>query len=109
MASITIGGKTYVGNNIQIRNNVVTIDGKTTECGHPYNISVSGDVNKIEVDSCNTLTVSGVAQTVSTMSGDITCNGDIGGKVKTMSGDVTARNIVGDVETMSGDVDRAFA
>jgi hypothetical protein len=108
VGTITIGGKVYTGNNIQIKNNVVTIDGKVTECGHPYNIYVTGNVDKIEADSCSNLIVSGVAQTVTTMSGDVTCNGDIGGKVKTMSGDIKARTIVGDVETMSGDIDKDF-
>ena len=103
MGTITIGGKTYVGNNISINNNVVKIDGKVTECGHPYTISVSGDVDKLEVDACESVTVVGSVQSVKTMSGDVKC-GDVRGGVQTMSGDVDAKVISGPTTTMSGDI-----
>jgi hypothetical protein len=103
MATITIGGKTYVGNNISINNNVVKIDGKIAECSHPYVVSVSGDVDKLEVDSCESVTVAGAVQSVKTMSGDVKC-GEIRGSVQTMSGDVDAKAIHGPTSTMSGDI-----
>jgi hypothetical protein len=104
MGTITIGGKTYVGNNIQINNNIVKVDGKVVECGHPYVISINGDVDKLEVDACESVDVNGVVHNVKTMSGDVVCKGDIGGNVQTMSGDVEAKTIKGLTSTMSGDI-----
>ena len=118
-----INGVYYSGSSICVSNGKVIIDGKDcTPDAKIINITVDGDIEKIDADNCNKIevkrnvtkgikTMSGdvtiggkVEGDVSTQSGDIECDGDIGGSVKTMSGDVKCGNISGDVSTLSGDI-----
>jgi len=105
MASININGVTITGNSISVRNKQFYVDGKKIdiEDGPSINIEVHGDVDQINADVCDTVTVQGKAGRVKTMSGDVRC-GDVSGSVKTMSGDVSCGRVAGDVSTMSGDV-----
>jgi hypothetical protein len=103
---IVINGKKYTGNNISVTCGRVIIDGKDVsldENDKVINIQVNGNVEKLSVDACEQVTVTGSAGTVSTLSGDVKC-GDVSGSVQTMSGDVKCGNIAGSVTTMSGDV-----
>lgn len=99
---ISIGG----GRNVSIINNKVFIDGKdVTPDAKDIRIEVAGNVEKLEADACNSITVTGDAGSVSTQSGDVDIGGSIGGSVQTMSGDVDCGgSIVGSVHTMSGDI-----
>lgn len=106
MGNIVINGHNVVGRNIVVRNNVVTVDGKTIniEESKVINITVNGDLEKLDVDACDTVSISGnVTGDVGTVSGDIKC-GDIGGSAKTVSGDIKAKTINGKCSTVSGDI-----
>ena len=102
---VTINGKTYSGNNIQISNNKVFIDGKEVDCAdRELNISITGDVDTVKTTSGD-VNVTGSVKSVSTTSGDIEIGGNVSGNVSSISGDVSASGgIQGNVSTVSGDV-----
>jgi len=103
---ITINGVTYKGNNIVVNNNKVIIDGVKvdTKDYKEINIVVSGNLNSLEVDSCNTISIGGHCEDIETTNGDVDVSGDVHGNVKTTNGDVTAKSIIGKVKTTNGDI-----
>ena len=105
MSSITINGMNFSGNNITITNGKVIIDGKSqTFESKEINISISGNIEKLEVDSCEKVSVIGNVETLKTISGDVEISGIVNGSVQTVSGDVKCGKISGDVKTVSGDI-----
>lgn len=106
MGTITINGKTYSGNNINVINGKVIIDGvEQTPEGKQILIAVKGNVNTITVDSCEKIAVQGDIGNVKTMSGDVEVRGNVTGSVQTMSGDVeVGGEIHGNVSSVSGDI-----
>lgn len=107
MASISINGVSISGGSVVIRNGKVIVDGKdvTPADAKEISITVNGNVNKVEVDACKTIDVTGDVGNVKTLSGDITVTGNVSGSVQTMSGDVDCGgNVAGSVSTMSGNV-----
>ncbi|WP_250473345.1 hypothetical protein [Caballeronia sp. GAFFF1] len=107
MASVTINGRTVTGNAISIRGKQVTVDGEVVsgEDSPRITIEIHGDVERIEVESCDKLTVHGKAGAVSVVSGNVLC-GDVGGSVQTVSGNVACRDVGGNVSTTSGTINR---
>lgn len=123
---ITINGKSYNGDSIRIRNNVIEINGVVVndyENSKTINITVDGDVEKLDVDVCTTVDIKGnvgslntssgsvnvvgnVTNGATTVSGRIKISGDQTGSIKTVSGDVECGNVSGDIKTVSGDVTR---
>lgn len=90
---------------VVIKNGRVWIDGQEVGAAEKViNVNITGDVDKIDVDYCNQLTVTGNCNSLSTVSGDVKVEGDIAKNVETTSGDVRAREIGGNVKTISGDV-----
>lgn len=125
MSTININGVKIQGDNISIRNGVITVDGKNVTPGNDkvINIAVEGNVGSLRVDACDTVKVSGnagvlesgsgkvevgglVQGNVSAGSGDIKC-GDVGGNVSTGSGDVECGKVSGSLRTGSGDITHA--
>lgn len=105
MSTITINGNTYSGNQIIVNNGKVKVDGiDFTPESKEINISVVGNIEKLEVDSCNKISVEGSVKSILTKSGDVEVDGDIIGSVQTMSGDVNCVYVSGNVSTMSGDI-----
>lgn len=105
-STITINGTTITtdGGNISISNGRITVGGKdVTPDAKTITITVQGDVDRIEADACDRISVSGGVNSVETESGNVEC-GNVAGSVKTMSGDVRCGDIGGPVQTMSGDV-----
>ena len=120
-SQITINGGTYRGNSISIKNGSIIIDGNKIEMNDKQiSIQVSGDLNSLDVDSCDKINIDGnvdriksgsgdvycqnVASGVETGSGNVNVSSNITGNVKTGSGDVDCKNITGSIETGSGDV-----
>ena len=89
---ISINGMSISGGkNIVITNGRVVIDGKdVTLDAKDIRIEVHGNVEKIEADACNSISVSGNVGGVKTQSGDVSC-GAVAGEVETMSGDIRTR------------------
>lgn len=104
---IQINNRGYVGKSIVISNGKIVIDGRdvTSELGETkeINISVSGNLENLEVDYANKIEISGDVGKASSGSGDIDCRNITGG-ARTGSGDIECESINGDVQTGSGDV-----
>lgn len=102
---ISINGTTYNGNSVTIINGKVIVDGKDmTPDAKNIDIRVVGDISKLSVDICDSLTVTGNVNDLNTVSGDVSIGGDVSQNVKTVSGDVKCGNIGGKVTTVSGDI-----
>ena len=99
---VTISG----GQNITVRNNRVTVDGKdVTPDAKEINISVVGSVDTLLADACQKISVTGDVGSIETMSGDVDVSGNVSGSVSTQSGDASCSGTIkGSVETMSGDI-----
>lgn len=105
MSSVTINGKTYIGNNIIVSNGKIMVDGKNvTSDDKVINITVNGNIDSLKVDTCNKLEIIGNVTNVNTVSGDININGDVSGSIQTVSGDVKCKNVGGSINTLSGDI-----
>lgn len=105
--TVVINGVTITGGcNVTIRNGKVIVDGiDVTPYSKEIDITVNGNVEKLEVDACSKISVTGDVGNIKTQSGDIDVRGAISGNVHTMSGDVDCGGpIGGSVSTMSGDV-----
>lgn len=111
MNTIVINGQTITtnGRNVTIINNKVLVDGKEISdlnkiAGKEINITIDGDVGKLEIDYCTKVQVNGNTQNVKTTSGDVDVTGDVNGSIQTMSGDVDCGNVGGNISTMNGDI-----
>lgn len=105
MGNIKINGVSYVGDSLVVKNNKIFIDGKEQEIdSKTINISVTGNIDNMLVDSCQKISIKGDVNTLKTMSGDVEIEGIINGSVSTMSGDVDCGNVLGSVSTLSGDI-----
>lgn len=107
MGTVNVNGTIIQTNNgsITISNGRVIVDGKdVTPDSKVITISVEGNIEKLRVDSCEKVQVTGQCGTVSTTSGDIEIEGDVSGSVSSVSGDVDCRNVGGSISTVSGDV-----
>jgi hypothetical protein len=78
----------------------VTADHKDTK---NITISVSGDLDSLDVDYCDKIEIDGNVNKARTGSGDINC-ANITNGAQTGSGDIECESINGDVQTGSGDV-----
>ncbi len=94
------------GRNVIIRGGRVIVDGKdVTPDAKEINIVVNGNIDKVEADACQKVSVTGDVGSVKTLSGDVDIGGDVKGSVQTMSGDIDCDgSIGGSVSTMSGDI-----
>lgn len=101
--SVTIDGRDFVGRNITINGNRVTVDGVVQDgtLTGPISVTVHGDVSHLEASG--DVTVNGHCEQVQTVSGDVHC-ADVRGSIKTVSGDVTCGKVAGSVNALSGDI-----
>jgi len=106
MNSITINGTTITSSkNIVITNGKVFVNGTdVTPDSKEINISVVGQLDKLEVDSCSKIEVTGDVNNIKTISGDVGISGNCNGNIQTMSGDVYCESVGGSISTMSGDI-----
>ena len=93
------------GNSISIINNKIFVDGKEIETEEKViNIIVEGNLDKLEVDCCNSIKVNGVTKDVEVSNGNITINGDVKGNVNNINGNIIAKAINGNCKTINGDI-----
>lgn len=107
MNKVIINGRTIVSNgSIHITNSKVIIDGKDeTPNAKEINVSIEGNIQKLEIDACNKITVKGEVGKIDLTSGNIDVSGNITGSVKTMNGNIDCQgSIHGDASTMCGNV-----
>ena len=104
---VTVNGVTYTGNrSVAVGNGRVVIDGKdVTPDAKQISIAVHGNVERLQVDSCEKISVTGDVGSVSTQTGDVDVGGNISGSVQTQTGDVDcAGSIGGKDSTQTGDI-----
>lgn len=104
---ISINGKVFGhGNNICIQNGKVIIDGVVSESSEKViNITIDGDVDTLDVDCANQISITGNVKKVKTQTGDVDISGNVEGNVETQTGDVDIEGSVsGDVDTTTGDI-----
>lgn len=113
MGKVIINGKTfnYTGSLTMI-NGKFFVDGKEvtdwedfTKDQKHIDIKVEGDIDRLLVDNCNSVTITGNCNRVKTVSGDVEIGGDVDGDVESVSGDIDiAGKVSGDVKTVSGNI-----
>ena len=75
------------GNNVSIINNKIFVDGKEIETEEKViNIIVEGNLDKLEVDCCNSIKVNGVTKDIEVSNGNIAISGDVKGNVNNING-----------------------
>jgi len=107
--TVIIGGNiknsSIEGNSISIINNKIFVDGKEIETEEKViNIIVEGNLDKLEVDCCNSIKVNGVTKDVEVSNGNITISGDVKGNVNNINGNIIAKVINGNCKTKNGDI-----
>ena len=104
-ATVTIDGKSFSGNNIQIKGNKVIVDGQSQDGELIGNISVeiNGNVDSLTTGSGDVV-VHGDANSIKTGSGDVNIDRNVAGNVSTGSGDVDCGTINGNISTGSGNI-----
>lgn len=102
---ITIGNVTYQGNNVSVINGRVIIDGKdVTPDGKQITINVVGDIQSLNIDTCESISVKGNVGTLETKTGDVNIEGNVAGDVKSNVGDIDCYDVGGNVSTKTGDI-----
>ena len=93
------------GNNVSIINNKIFVDGKEIETEEKViNIIVEGNLDKLEVDCCNSIKVNGVTKDIEVSNGNIAISGDVKGNVNNVNGNIIAKTINGNCKTTNGDI-----
>ena len=93
------------GNSVSIINNKIFVDGKEIETEEKViNIIVEGNLDKLEVDCCNSIKVNGVTKDIEVSNGNITISGDVKGNVNNVNGNIIAKTINGNCKTTNGDI-----
>lgn len=92
-------------NNVTIRNGQVIVNGKdVTPNAKEINIVINGPVDKLEVDTCNKIEVTGDVTGIKTTTGNVAITGSVSGSVQTTLGNVTCGDVMSSVDTTLGDV-----
>lgn len=95
-----INGKTYVnGKEVDLAELA-----NKQEDSNVYHIHIEGDVDKLEIDHCETISVNGNVRKIHTSYGSIEIKGDVDGDVHTNMGDIECGNVDGDVHTNMGSI-----
>lgn len=110
---ININGINFHGQNIQITNNKIYVDGNLLdgdqlEDSKIFNIIINGPLSKLDVDNAESIEIRGDAGTVKTTNGNVKISGSVQGDVKTVNGNVSAINIEGKVNTVNGNINEKW-
>ena len=94
--TVIIGGNikssSIEGNSVSIINNKIFVDGKEIATEEKViNIIVEGNLDKLEVDCCNSIKVNGVTKDIEVSNGNITISGDVKGNVNNVNGNIIAK------------------
>lgn len=98
-------------NTMVINGGKILVDGKPLseldrEDERVINITIEGDVERLEIDSCTKVEVQGDAHRIKTSCGDIEIHGDVDGDVHTNMGSITCGDVSGDCHTNMGSINR---
>lgn len=98
--------------NMTINNGTIVVDGMSIEEWNNrneilvVNININGDIESLEADSCDTISISGNAINVNTKNGNVIVSGNIEGNAESKNGNITADAINGNAETKNGNIYR---
>ena len=99
---------TIKGGSIQIVNGKILTDGKAVEEINTdekvINITIEGNVERLEVDYCNEITVNGDAKRVRANCGNVNIKGNVSGDVHANCGSITCGNVEGDCHANMGSI-----
>lgn len=104
---ISINGRNYVGRNISIAGNKVYIDGKleaAAENDKVINITVTGNLEKLECEYADTISIEGDCHSVDSRNGNVKIQGNVTGNVENRNGNIKCGNVGGDAKTRNGDI-----
>jgi DUF4097 and DUF4098 domain-containing protein YvlB len=104
MATISINGTSFSisGVSVHVVNGKVYADGKRIgEEDKNVDIKIEGYVHNLKVDVCNKFALTGNADKIETVSGDVQVNGDVH-SISTISGDVYCGDVSGNAKSTSG-------
>lgn len=114
MGTIVINGKKFhYEGSLTIINGRYFVNGKEvkdleelTKDQKQINIEIHGDVEKLDIDCCDQITITGNVKKVKTTSGDVEINGNVDGDVESVSGSIDCGDVGGDARTVSGNIRR---
>ena len=98
--------------NMTISNGKIIVDGMPIEEWKNrneilvVNITINGDIESLEADSCDTISINGNANNVISKNGDVSVSGNIEGNAESKNGNITANTIQGNAETKNGNIYR---
>ena len=98
--------------NVTINNGKVTVDGKplkdviSKSNEKEIHIHIQGDIQRLEVDQCEHIEITGNVGRAKTNCGSFEIKGDVAGDVHTNCGSITCKNIEGDCHTNMGNINR---
>lgn len=104
---ININGKSYKGKSLSVKGSVIIIDGKVVTDGKDLpkiSIVINGDIEKLDVDVCDTIKVKGSVYSLNSTNGDVVVNGNVLDRINTINGDVKCGDVGGSISTVNGDV-----
>ena len=107
MGTNIVNGIKYKGDSIVVSNSKIFIDGKRVDIGDAkeIKIEVHGDIDVLDVDVCEYVTVEGNVGDVKVSQGNVTINGNVMDKVTNSQGNITiAGDLNGDAKNSMGDI-----
>lgn len=105
MANISVNNITYRGSSVSISNSKIVINGiDVTPNSKEITIQIDGDVETVNVDYANRISVNGNVGKIKCTSGDVSVTGTVKNSVESISGNISCGDVGGNVSTMSGNV-----
>ena len=98
------GDITIVNGKMLVNGNPIEEYDEATKDEKVVNITIEGDVERLEVDTCETITVNGNVKRIKTNMGSVEISGDVSGDVHANMGSITCGNIEGDCHANMGSI-----
>ena len=85
--------------------NKIFIDGEdATPDAKVITVKVEGNVDSIDIDCCDSFTMTGDAGKIKSTNGNIDISGNVSGDVETTNGNVSCGSVGGSVKTKNGNI-----
>ena len=105
MANISVNNITYKGSSISISNNKIVINGiDVTPNSREITIQIDGDVETVNIDYVNKISVNGNVGKIKCTNGDVDITGTVKNSVESINGNISCGDVGGNVSTMNGSV-----
>lgn len=112
MSTVIINGKIHkfsgslsiIGNKYYVNGKEVTDWNDLDKDVKHVEIKIEGDVEKLQVDNCDTIEVSGRVGSIKTHNGNVTAQAGVDGNVETHNGNIMCGKVGGDASSYNGNV-----